>query len=116
MSLWSKITELVDRDVARNRPISLMGVIVPWIPFMLFVKGPPIDTHPVLAELALGASFGWLLFVVFRMARYTRKQLEPSYKSLGAVRFWMMMAGTVVVIGLIAAVLMWVQRIAAIMH
>lgn len=59
MNLLVKITELVDQDIAGNHKlISMMGIIVPWLPFIFFVKGSPSETHPFLAGLALGASFG----------------------------------------------------------
>ena len=111
MNLLLKITELVDKDIAENsKPISLIGAIIPWVPFMFFVEGAPMDTHPTAAAMALGVSIGWLLFVLWRLARYTRNELAPYHKSLGPSRFWALMAGTMVAIGLIAALLTWLEN------
>ena len=110
MNLLLKVTELVDKDIAENsKPISLIVLIIPWLPFMFFVEGPPADTHPVLSGIALAASTGWLLFVLSRVYRYTKRELAPHHKSLGPTRFWTLMAGTLVAILLIAAVLMWLE-------
>jgi hypothetical protein len=72
-------------------------------------RGTPIDTHPVLSGLALGISLAWLLFVMSRVVRHTKRELEPYHKSLGPMRFWALMAGTLVAIGVIAAVLTWLS-------
>ena len=110
MNLLIKITELVDKDIAENsKPISLVGIIIPWLPFIIFVEGAPIDSHPILSGLALGVSMAWLLFVMSRFVRYTKNELAPYHKSLGPIRFWALMAGTLLAIGIIAAVLTWLQ-------
>ncbi len=111
MNLLLKITELVDKDIAANsKPISLIGIAIPWLPFLLFVEGAPMDSHPVLAGLALGISLAWLAFVMSRVVRYTTNELAPYHESLGPMRFWALMAGTLVAIGAIAAVLMWLDQ------
>ena len=105
-----KITELVDRDIAANsKPISIVAIAIPWLPFVLFVEGAPMDSHPVLAGLALGISLAWLAFVMWRVVRYTTNELEPYHKSLGPTRFWALMGGTFLAIGIIAAVLTWLE-------
>ena len=110
MNLLLKITELVDKDVAENsKPISIVAIAIPWLPFMLFVEGAPMDSHPVLAGLALGVSIAWLLFIMSRVVRHTKKELKPHYKLLGPIRFWALMAGTLVAIFLIAALLTWLE-------
>jgi len=110
LNLLLKITELVDKDIAENsRPISWIGISVPWLPFVFFVDGAPADSHPVLSGLALGISLGWALFVMWRLVRYTKEGLQPSYEQLGPARFWALMAGTLAAILLIAAVLMWLE-------
>jgi hypothetical protein len=44
-----------------------------------------------------------------RVVRHTKRELEPYHKSLGPMRFWALMAGTLVAIGVIAAVLTWLS-------
>ena len=105
-----KITELVDKDIAANsKPLSVIFIAIPWLPFMLFVEGAPMDSHPVLAGVALGISLAWLAFVMWRLVRYTTNELAPYHKSLGPGRFWAILAGTFLAIGLIAAVLTWLD-------
>ena len=105
-----KITELVDKDIAENsKPISLLGILVPWLPFLFFAQGAPIDRYPILSGVALGLSIGWLVFVAYRFIRYTKKELAPYHRSMGPARFWALMAGTLLAILLIAAALAWLE-------
>ncbi len=105
-----KITELVDRDVASNsKPISMVGAVIPFVPFMIFVDGAPIDRYPVLGGLAFATSVIWLLFVFWRMLRHTRAQLEGYGYVTGSVRFWRLIIGTVLLISLITALIMWFE-------
>ena len=105
-----KITELVDRDVAANsRPISMIAAAIPFVPFMIFVDGAPADHYPVLGGLALGASFCWLAFVMWRVFRHTRTELEGYGYVAGSARFWRLMIGTVLLIAAATAALMWAQ-------
>ena len=111
MTLLHKITELVDRDVATNsKPISIIGAAIPFVPFMIFVDGAPIDRYPLLAGLALGASFSWLAFVMWRALRHTRAELEGYGYVFGSARFWRLMVGTASLIAVVTAALMWLQN------
>ncbi len=106
-----RITELVDRDVAANsKPISMIGAVIPFLPFMIFVDGAPIDKYPVLGGLAFAASIGWLLFVFWRMLRHSRTQLESYGYVIGSFRFWRLMIGTILLIALITALVMWIEN------
>lgn len=110
MRLLRKIIELVDKDVAQNsQPISVIGMGVPFLPFMIFVDGAPADTYPMLAGLALAASFGWGLFVMWRYLRHLQLQLTGPRKTLGSVRFWLLIFGTVLFILLLAAGYVWLS-------
>lgn len=110
MTLLRKICDLVDRDVAANsKPISIIGVAVPFVPFMAFVDGAPADRYPVLAGVALAVSFSWLAFVSWRMLRHTRTELEGYGIRIGSARFWRLTVGTVVLISAATAAVMWVQ-------
>lgn len=94
MNLLLKITELVDKDVAaNNKPLSLLGMVIPMLPIMLISDGPPLESQPVLGAVALSASIGWGAFVGWRVFRHTKKELIPYHKSLGATRFWVLMGG-----------------------
>ena len=110
MTLLRKITRLVDKDVAANsKPISLLGMVIPFVPFMLFVDGAPMDSFPVLGGLALAASIGWGLFIMWRMLRRTRTEFESSGYVIGSARFWMLVLGTLLLIALLTAALMWFE-------
>lgn len=105
-----KITELVDKDVAANsKPISIIGMAIPFVPFMIFVDGPPAGSYPMLAALALTASICWGLFVMWRYLRHLRLELASPRKALGSVRFWLLTLGTVLFILLLAAGNIWLS-------
>jgi hypothetical protein len=106
-----KIVELVDRDVAGSgKPLSLVGIIVPFLPFMLFVKGAPLDSHPVLGSLALATSIGWGVFVIWRLLRHSGVELEGYGYKIGSARFWRLTLATLTLIALAAAALMWLDN------
>ena len=106
-----RITELVDRDVAENsKPISMIGVMIPFVPFMIFVDGTPLDSHPILGSLAFAASIGWLLFVMWRFLRHTRSKLEGYGIVVGSSRFWRLIVGTGLLISLVTAAIMWFDK------
>lgn len=108
--LFRKITELVDKDVSSNsKPISIIGMAIPFVPFMIFVDGAPADSYPVLAGLALAASICWGLFVMWRYLRHLQVELAGHRKALGSVRFWLLVVGTVGVILLLAAGDIWLS-------
>jgi hypothetical protein len=110
LNLLLKITELVDKDVeANSKPLSMLGVFIPLLPLIIFTDGPPLDSHPVGAGLAFAAAMAWLGFVVWRMFLNTQKELKPYYRTLGPIRFWALMAGTMAAILIIAAVLTWLE-------
>lgn len=110
MRLFRKITELVDKDVASNsKPISIIGIAIPFVPFMIFVDGAPADSYPVLAGLALAASTCWGLFVMWRYLRHLQVELAGTRETLGSVKFWLLVVGTVVFILLLAAGDMWLS-------
>jgi hypothetical protein len=99
MKLLRFITELVDKDVAANsKPISIIGMAVPFVPFMLFVKGAPADQYPVLAGLALAASFAWGAFVMWRAVRHLSLQRRGNGKPFGMRRSSLLVFGTIVFI------------------
>jgi hypothetical protein len=109
--MLSKITELVDRDVAANsKPISMIGVALPFVPFMMFVDGAPMNEYPVLGGLAFAASVGWLLFVTWRVLRHTRSEFEGYGYVVGSFRFWRMIVGTILLISLVTAMVMWLEN------
>ena len=111
MDVLAKITELVDKDVATNtKPISMLGIFLPLLPFAFFTDGPPLDSHPVLGALALFAAMGWFGFVMSRYFRHMKKEFVPSYRKLGPVRFWALIVGTLLAILLIAAFLTWLEN------
>ena len=111
MNSIHKIVDLVDKDVAGSgKPLSLVGVIVPFLPFMLFVKGAPLGSHPVLGSLALAASVGWGAFVIWRLLRHTGEKLEGYGYKIGSARFWRLTLATLALIALATAALMWFQN------
>ncbi len=111
MRLFRWIVNLVDRDVAANsRPISLAGMIVPFLPFMLFVDGAPMDNYPRLGALALAMSIGWGLFVMWRLLRHVTGELGQHRKALGTARTWAMVIGTILFILLWAASEVWLSN------
>ncbi|MDT9597334.1 hypothetical protein [Sphingosinicella rhizophila] len=104
MRLILKITALVDKDVAANsKPLSLIGVIIPFVPFMIFVDGPPTDTFPVLGEVAFAVSISWGLFVMWRVLRHMQAEFEVYEKALGSGRAWMILGGTLVALLVLSA-------------
>jgi hypothetical protein len=110
VKLLRKITELVDRDVAANsKPISLIGMAIPFVPFMIFVDGAPADSFPVLGGLALALSLGWCAFVLWRGFRHTGSELESYGFVIGSARFWRLTIGTLIIIALVSAAAMWFE-------
>ena len=111
VKLLRKITELVDKDVAANsKPISLLGMAIPFLPFIIFVEGAPADSYPMLGGLAFAASIGWVLFVMWRALRHTRAELEGYGYVIGSARFWRLVIGTLLLIALVTAALMWFEN------
>ncbi|MEO5578612.1 MAG: hypothetical protein ABIR25_06140 [Sphingomicrobium sp.] len=111
MAVFSRIAAFVDRDIASNgKPISLIGMGIPFVPFMLFVDGAPADSYPVLGGLALAISLGWGLFVMWRLLRHLKVEMRPHKQQLGPLRFWLLLAGTFLAIALLAAILMWLDQ------
>lgn len=111
VELLRKITELVDKDVAANsKPISIIGMIVPFVPFIIFVDGAPADSYPILGGLALALSLSWGAFVMWRVLRYTRIELQGLGYVMGSARFWRLLIGTLLLIALVAAALMWFEN------
>lgn len=109
--LFRTITELVDKDVAANsKPISIIGILLPFVPFMIFVDGAPANSYPVLAGLALAVSISWLSFVTWRYVRHLRMKLAGTRKSLGTFRFWVLVSGTVLFIMLFAMGGIWLSE------
>jgi hypothetical protein len=101
---------LVDKDVAANsKPLSIIGMIIPFVPFMLFADGPPMERYPVLSGLALATSIGWGLFVMWRLMRHLKSELTPHYKTLGVVRTWSIGLGTILFIFLFVAGRIWLS-------
>ncbi|MHA3793598.1 hypothetical protein [Sphingomonas sp. YL-JM2C] len=111
MSLLRKITELVDKDVAANsKPLSIIGIAIPFVPFMIFVDGSPADRYPLLSALALAAGCGWGLFVMWRYARHLRTKLSQSRKAIGSKNTWLVMIATVIFILLVATGNIWLAN------
>lgn len=111
MRLLHKITELVDRDVAANsKPLSIILVAIPILPFIFFVDGPPAERYPILAGLALATSMLWLAFVIWRVLRHARIGLEGHGYVIGSARFWRLIAGTILIIAAISAALMLIRN------
>ena len=111
MTVLRKITEMVDRDVAANsKPISMIGAALPFVPFMIFVDGAPADRYPILSGLALGLSLSWLVFVMWRMLRRTRTDLEGHGYKAGSARFWRLIFGTILIIVVATAGLTWLRN------
>ena len=110
MALLRRITELVDKDVASNpRPISILGVIIPFVPFIIFVDGAPADSHPELFALALTVSISWGLFVAWRYLRHLQVELAGPRKILGTGKFWLLMGGTIMFVLLLAGGQIWLS-------
>lgn len=104
--LFRKITEFVDKDVASNgKPISIIGLVIPFLPFMIFVDGPPADSFPMLAGLALSVSVCWLLFVIWRVFRHIRDEL-----ALASFKLWLLIVATIVFILLWAGCEIWLSN------
>jgi hypothetical protein len=40
----------------------MIGAVIPFLPFMIFVDGAPIDKYPVLGGLAFAASIGFAVY------------------------------------------------------
>lgn len=76
---------------------------------MIFVDGAPADSYPVLAGLALATSICWGSFVMWRYLRHVWADLAESRKTLESLRFWLLVAGTVLFILLLAAGEMWLS-------
>ena len=111
MKLRRKITELVDKDVAANsKPISLIGMAIPFVPFMIFVDGAPADSFPVLGGLALALSLGWGAFIMWRVLRHTGADLEGYGYVIGSARFWRLIIVTLLLIMLVTVALMWFEN------
>jgi hypothetical protein len=110
LRILRKITDFVDRDVAANsKPLSIILVAVPFLPFMVFVDGPPAERYPILAGLALIASICWLAFVIWRVLRHARTGLEGHGYVIGSARFWRLIAGTLLIVAAISAALMLIR-------
>ena len=111
MKLLRMVTELVDKDVAANsKPISIIGMFIPVLPFLLFVDGPPLDSYPILGSLALAASGAWLLFVMWRVMRHGATELKGYGYVIGSARFWRLVIGTLLLIALVSAAAMWLDN------
>ena len=111
MNLLLKITELVDKDVAaNNKPLSLLGMVIPMLPIILLSDGPPLESQPVFGAIALAASIGWGAFVGWRVFRPAKKELMPYHQSLGTTRFWTLVGGTIILIFGLAALAGWAAR------
>lgn len=110
MTLLEKIIRLVDRDVAANsKPISSIGMVIPFVPFMIWVDGAPVDSYPVLSAVALATSIAWGLFVMWRIMLHFKIQLAPHRQTLGSRKFWLLIIGTVFFIVLSAAGAIWLS-------
>ena len=111
MSLLRRITDLVDKDVAANsRPVSMIAAAIPFLPFMIFVDGAPVDHYPLLSLLALAVSFCWVAFVIWRALRHARRELEGFGYLAGSARFWRLVIGTISLVAGVIAAVMWVQN------
>ena len=66
-----------------------------------------MESYPVLGGVALAIGISWGLFVMWRLLRHLKAEMEPNRRELGPVRFWSLIAGTCLVILLLAAMLMW---------
>ncbi len=107
MNLLRQLTDLVDRDVAANsKPLSLLGMIVPMLPFMLFVDGAPADRFPVLTSLAFAAGVAWALFVMWRVIRHMNGEMAKSGYEPGSAHYWKMLLGVIGAILIAALILM----------
>lgn len=110
MKLLRKVTELVDKDVAANsKPLSIIGMMIPFVPFMILVDGAPADSYPAQAALALSVSICWGVFVTWRYLRHLRMEVTGTPTALGSLRFWLLVAGTVLFILLLAAGNIWLS-------
>jgi hypothetical protein len=100
MNLLRSITDLVDKDIAANspRPLSLIGMAVPFLPFMFFVRGAPADQYPILSALALATSFAWGAFVIWRGVCHLSRQRRGNGKPFGLGRSYVIVIGTIVFI------------------
>lgn len=93
------ITDLVDKDIATSgKPISILVGFIPFLPFMIFVDGPPLDKYPVLGGLALSLSVGWFSFFLWRLALNLSAQRLGNGRPFGVRRSVFLMLGTVVFI------------------
>ena len=101
------IIDLVDKDVATNsKPVSLIGAVIPFVPFMIFVDGAPADSYPVVASLAFAVSLCWIGFVLGRMFRHTRTELEGYGYQVGSARFWRLILVTLFLVIAVTLTLM----------
>ena len=88
----------------------MIGMIIPVVPFMIFVDGAPANSYPVLGALALAASIGWGLFVMWRVLLHLKVELRGYSKILGSFRTWALGVGTVLFILLFAAADIWLSN------
>lgn len=95
MELLRRITGWVDKDVEKYKPISLLGIIIPFLPFAFFVHGAPVAEYPVLSGLALTAGVSWGLFVIWRLVRQMVLAAIHDSGSIGRTRYWLTAVGTV---------------------
>lgn len=110
--LLRKIVELVDKDVAVNRrPVSLIGMAIPAVPFMILVDGAPADSFPLLSALALSLGLGWGAFVSWRVLRHTGAKLEGLGYVIESARFWRLVIGTLLLVLVMTAALMWFSKV-----
>jgi len=111
MDVFSAITALVDKDVASNsKPISLIGMAIPFVPFMLFVDGAPVDSYPLLGGVALSMSIGWGVFVMWRVLRHAKVEMQPYKRELGPFRFWLLLVGTILTCVLLGTLIWWFEN------
>lgn len=88
MNFLQKLTQVVDKGVAKNYAIVvIVGAVVPLAPLLL-IEDAPIERYPILTALAMFAALSWGAFVTWRYLRQAKIKLDSLAKASKYSHFW----------------------------